>query len=114
MKDILLSMPEFYLYLVFVVALLIAALWTRETGPPVGEPPAAALTTGWGVADAPVAARCNLARAPFPLQLRRDCRPFQDLQATLSASYAAKLEQAFRTIRLGPPAAARPTDQAAG
>jgi hypothetical protein len=117
MKDIILSMPEFCLYLVFVVTLLITALWTRETGPPVGEPRATALTTGRGVGDAPVAARCNRDRAPLrssALPPQRDRRPFRDLQATLSASYAAKLEQAIRTIRVGPPAGARPTDQAAG
>jgi hypothetical protein len=117
MMDILLSMPELYLYLVVVVALLITALWTRETGPPAGESRATALTTGRGVGDAPVAARCNPDRAPLrssALQHPRDRRPFRDLQATLSASYAAKLEQAIRTLRVGPPAGARPTDQAAG
>jgi hypothetical protein len=52
--DIILSMPEFYLYLVFVAVLLITALWTRETGPPVGEPCSTDLmTTGRSVADAP-------------------------------------------------------------
>jgi hypothetical protein len=117
MKDIILSMPEVYLYLVFVVVLLIRALWTREIDPPVGEPRATALTTGRGVGDAPVAARCNLDRAPLrssDLPPQRDRRPFRDLQATLSASYAAKWEQAIRTIRIGAPAGARPTDQAAG
>jgi hypothetical protein len=117
MQDIILSMPAFYLYLVYVAALLITALWTRETDPPVGEPRAAALTTGRGVADAPAAARGNLDRAPLrssAVQPQRDRRPYRDLQATLSASYAARLEQAIRTIRVGPPAGGRPTDQAAG
>jgi nucleotide-binding universal stress UspA family protein len=51
---IILSMPEFYLYLVFVVVLLITALWRRETGLPVGEPCSTDLmTTGRSVADAP-------------------------------------------------------------
>jgi hypothetical protein len=85
MKDIILSMPEFYLYLVFVVPLLITALWRRETGSPVGEPRAAAAL--WSSA----------------LPLQHDRRPFRDLQATLSASYAARLEQVIRTIRVDSP-----------
>jgi hypothetical protein len=117
MKDIILSMPAFYLSMVFVVTLLITVLWARQTGPSDGEPRGTAPTTGWGVGDAPVAARCNLDRARLrrsAWQPQRDRRPFRDLEATLSASYAAKLEQAIRTIRVGPPAGARPTDQAAG
>jgi hypothetical protein len=115
MTDILLSMPEFYLYLVFVMVLLMTALWARETGPPVGEPRATAPTTGRAVGDAPAAARCNLDRAPLrssALPPQRDRRPFRDLEAALSANYAARLEQAVRTIRGSPPAGARPTDQA--
>ena len=46
MKDILLSNSVFYLYLAFVVPALIAALWTRPTGPAVSKPRAAAPTTG--------------------------------------------------------------------
>jgi hypothetical protein len=103
MADIILSMPAVYLYLLTVVALLITGLRTREAGPPVG--------------DAAVAARCHLGRAPLrnaALPPRRDRRPFLKLQATLSARYAARLEQAIRTIRARPPAGARPTDPAAG
>jgi hypothetical protein len=117
MMDIILSMPAFYLYLVFVVALLIKALWTRETGSLVGEPRATALTTGRGVADTSVAARCNLDPVPLPsaaVPPQCDRRLFRDLQATLSASYAAKWEQTIRTIWVGPPAGVRPTDQGAG
>jgi hypothetical protein len=117
MTDILLSMPAFYLYLVYVVALLIAALRSREPGSPVGEPRTTALTTGRSVGVAPVPACCNLDRAPLPGSVLRppdNCRPFQDLQATLSANYAARLEQALRTIRVGPPAEASRTIQAAG
>jgi hypothetical protein len=117
MYDIILTIPVFYLYLVMVVVMLIMALRTRETGPPVGEPRATALRTGRGVADAPLAARCHVDRSPLrssAWQPRRDPRAFPDLQATLSASYAAKWEQAIRTIRVGPPAGAWPTDQAAG
>jgi hypothetical protein len=112
-------MPELYLSinLVIVVALLITALWTRETDPPVGGPRATALTTGRGVADAPEPVRCYLDRNPLrssARQAQRDRRPFRDLEAALSANYTAKLEQAIRTIRVGPPSGARPTDQAAG
>jgi len=116
MKDIILSMPEFYLYLVSVVALLITALWTQTTGSSVGEPRAAAVTAGRSIGDARVAARCSHDRAPLwssALPLQRDHRPFRDLHATISASYAAKLEQVIRTIRVDSPAGARPTDQAA-
>jgi hypothetical protein len=107
MKDILLSMPEFYLYLVFVVTLLIVAVGTRQTDPPVDEPRPAALTSGRGVAEALVAGRGNLDRphwrdSAWPTQ--RDRRLFRDLETTLSANYAARLEQAIRTIRVGPPA----------
>jgi hypothetical protein len=116
MKDIIHSMPELYLYLVFVVVVFITALWRRETDPPVGEPRATARTTGRGVGDVSVAARCildwaSLRSSAVPPQ--RDRRSFHDLQATLSASYAAKLERALRTIRVGPSAGVRPTDQAA-
>ena len=117
MKDIILSMPVVYLYLAFVAVLLLTAIWTRETGPPIGEPRATVLTTGQDVGDAPVAARCHLDRATFrrsALQPQHDRQRFRDLQATLSARYGAMLEQAIRTIRAGPPAAAGPTDQATG
>ena len=107
MKDLSLSMPQVYLLvnLVIVVVLLITALWTQETGPPVGEPRATALLTGRGVTDVPMAARGNLDRNPLrssAWQPQRDLRPFSDLQATLSASYTAKVEQAIRTIRVDP------------
>ena len=117
MLDNILSKPAFYLYLVIVGALLIRALWPRETNPPIGEPRATARTNRRGVGEAWVTARCNLDRAPLwssALPHRRDRRPFRDLQATLSARYAARLEQAIRTIRARPPAGTRPTDQAAG
>jgi hypothetical protein len=106
MKYIIHSMPELYLYVMFVVALLITALWRRETDSPVGEPRATALPTGRGVCDALVVARCNLDLAPLrssTLPPQRDRRPFRDIEATLSASYAAKLEQAIQTIRVDPP-----------
>jgi hypothetical protein len=104
MLDIILSTPVVYVYLVVVMALLIIGLWTREAGPPLGERRALVWTTGRGIADASVAARCNLDPGPFSvLPPRRGRRPFRDLQATLSASYAARLEQAIRTIRVGPP-----------
>ena len=117
MLEIILSMPAVYLYLVIVVALLFTGLRTRETDPPVGGPHATTRMTGRGVGDASLAARCHLDRASLrgpalPPQPGR--RPFRDLQATLSARYAARLEQAIRTIRARPPAEARPTDQAAG
>ena len=117
MLDIILSKPAFYLYLMVVGTLLIRALWPREINPPIGEPRATARPTGRGVGGASVAARCNLDRAPlwssaFPH--RRDRRPFRGLQDTLSARYAAWLEQAIRTIRDHPPTGVRPTDQAAG
>jgi hypothetical protein len=116
MKDIILSMPVFYLYLLFVVVLLITALWTRQTGPLLGESRVTVLTTERDVGDAPVTTRCNLDWAPlrsFAWFHQRDHRSFHDLQATLSASYAAKWEQAIRTIRVGAPPGARSTDQAA-
>jgi hypothetical protein len=103
MLDIILSMPVVYVYLVVVVALLIIGLWTREADPPADEPRATARTTERGVVDASVAARCNLDPAPLAVLPPRDRRLFRELQATLSASYAARLEQAIRTIRVGPP-----------
>jgi hypothetical protein len=104
MLDIILSIPVVYVYLVVVVTLLIIGLWTREADPPVGERRTTARTTGRGVGDASVAACCNLGPAPFSaLPPRRGHRPFRELQATLSASYAARLEQTIRTIRVGPP-----------
>jgi hypothetical protein len=84
MKDILLSSPVFYLYLAFVVVLLIAALWTRQPGPAVGKPRAAA-NDGTGIGGALVAARCNLNRAPWrgpPRNPGATARPFFSLQAT--------------------------------
>jgi hypothetical protein len=110
-------MPELYFFLVCVVALFITALWTRETSPPAGKPRNTARPIGWGVADAPVVECCNHDRAPLrssALQPEHDRRPFQDLRATLSATYAAKLQQALRTIQVGPPAGTPPTDQVAG
>ena len=61
MKDMSLSIPAFYLSmnLVIVVVLFIASLWIRKTDLGVSEPHGPALPTGRGVADAPVAARCN-------------------------------------------------------
>jgi hypothetical protein len=116
MKDILLSMPEFYLYLTVVGTLLIVALWTRQTDTSVGEPRDTAQTTGKGGGDAQVAGGRNPDRAPWRTsswhpQAHR--RLFRDLEATLPARYAARLEQAIRTIRVGPPAGGRPTDQPA-
>ncbi len=118
MNDISLSIPAFYLSmnLVIVVVLFIASRWIRETDRGVGEPHSKALPTERGVADAPVAAGCNRDRAPWQSsawQPQRDRRPFRDLQATLSANYAARVERAIQTIRIGAPAGTRPTDQAA-
>ena len=117
MKDIILAMPEFYLYLMFVVMSVIMALWTRQAGPPVAEPRATAPTMGrvsatsrWQYVAASTGPPCGVA----PCSPSATARPFADLEATLRASYSAMLEQAIRTIRLGPPAGARPTDQAAG
>jgi hypothetical protein len=103
MKDIILSMPASYLYLAFVVALLIMALWAREPGAPAGNPRGTTLATGRGLDDARVAAQGNHDRTPlwgsaWPSQ--RDGRPFRDLEATLSASYVVRFEQAIRTIRV--------------
>ena len=104
------------IHLAIVVALLIRALRIRETDPPVGQPCGTARPAEEG-AGSPVAARCRHDRAPLPnsaLELPPDRRPFHDLQATLSASYTARLEQAIRTIQVGTPARTRPTDEAAG
>jgi hypothetical protein len=117
MKDVILSTPGLYLYLALVGVFLLMALWPRETGPPVGDTTRTALETERGGCDAPVAARHHLDRAPFrnsAWQPQRDRRPFRDLQTTLSANYAARVERAIQTIRIGAPAGARPTDQAAG
>jgi hypothetical protein len=118
MNDISLSILAFYLSmnLVIVVVLFIASLWIRETDLGVGEPHGKALPTGRGVGDAPAAAGCNRDRAPWrssAWQPQRDRRPFRDLQATFSASYAAKVERAIRTIRTGTPAGSRPNARAA-
>src|SRR5262249_20137391 len=96
--------------------LFIASLWIRKTDLGVSEPHGPALPTGRGVADAPpVTAHCKGSRASWrssAWQPQRDRRHFRDLQATLSASYAAGVERAIQTIRIGAPAGARPTDQA--
>jgi hypothetical protein len=104
MMEIILATPVFHFYLLFVVVLLATALWTRETGRPVGEPRGPARTTGLD----------RILLRSSALQPQRDRRPFRDLQAALSASYAGKLQQAIRTIRIGPPAGARRTDEATG
>jgi hypothetical protein len=116
MNDIILSLPELYLYPVFLVILLVTALLARETDPPVGEPHGTTPPTGRGVGDAPVAAGCNRDRAPLPGSIGHPGGthgPFRDLEATLSVTYAARLEQALRTIRGNRLPGARPTDQAA-
>jgi hypothetical protein len=103
MQDFILSTPGLYLYLMLVVVLLIAALWTRESDPPVGEPRATALTAGRGVGDVPSGARYTLDRVHLRhsgLPTQRGGRAFRNIEATLSASYAARLEQAIRTIRI--------------
>jgi hypothetical protein len=85
MKDAILSTPGLYLYLLLVVTFLVAAFWKREAPPPVREARATALTSRWR----------HVGRANGP----RTAGPFCDLQTTLSASYAARLEEAIRTIR---------------
>ena len=85
------------------MVVFITALWRRQTGPLVSKPRATALTTGRGVGDAPLAARYNLDRTSLrssAMPPQRDRQPFRDLQAALTASYAARLEQAIRTIRV--------------
>jgi len=117
MKDIFLSIPGVYVYLALVVTFLIAALWPRESLSAVGTPGRRVLRTGWDAGDDAVAAWRNIDRAPLPgfaWQPQRDRRHFRDLQAALSASYTARVERAIQTIRIGGPAGARPTDQAAG
>jgi hypothetical protein len=117
MNDIFLSMPVLCPYLVFLVALLFAALWARETSPPAGEFRGTVQTTGRGVGDAVMATGCDLDFSPLrgpTLQPQHDHGPFRDLQAALSASYAARSEQALRSIRSGAPAGARPTGKVAG
>jgi hypothetical protein len=115
MNEIILSIPELYYYLAYLIALLVMALWTRESDPPVGGPRTAAQKSLQGVRDSPVASRCNLERVPLrssAVQRRHGPRPLRDLEAALSASYASKLEQALRTIRINHSAKARPTDRA--
>ena len=117
MNHIILAMSPFYLYLMFVVVLLITALWTRESDPPASKRRAADLTIARGVGDTRVAVLCNLDQLPSRSSAWRPQRgrhPFGDLEARVSASYAARLEQTIRTIRVAPRAGARPTDQAAG
>ena len=107
-------MPDTFslsMILVLIVALVVAALLTRDTG----EPGAAAPMTARGFADAAAAARCKLDGSLLrssAWQAQRDCGPFKDVEAALSASYAARFEQAIRTIRVGPPGEWGPTDQA--
>jgi hypothetical protein len=107
MKDLIFSLPELHCYLALVVALFATALWTRGTGPTGGE---------LCIADAEQAARCNLDPASLwrSVVQCQDDQPFRDLEAALSARYAAKLEQAFRSIVFFPRAGARPTDRAGG
>jgi hypothetical protein len=112
-------MPELYLSIMLAIVgvLLITALLTRETDPPAGDPRDAALRAGPDAGGSPAAAWCDLDRNALRNSARqapRGNRPFRDLEAALSASYAARLEQAVRRIRIGPSAGARPTDQAAG
>jgi hypothetical protein len=101
MLSILLSMPEFYLYLAFLMTLLTTALWTGESDPPADEPRVRALKAR-GIADIRGAVRGSRDPAPLPssaLLPERERRPFRDLQATLLASCAVRSEQAQRTIR---------------
>src|SRR5436309_610420 len=100
MMSILLSMPLLYLYLVYVGALLIIALWTREKGPRPGAPRPTALAVAGQVVNGP----------PVPTQFgsnrlgsrerafSRDCArgPFRDFPSALSADYAFRLDQAIR------------------
>jgi hypothetical protein len=119
MKDISLLIPAFYfsVNLVIVGVLFIASLWIRKTDLGVGEPSDPVLPTGEGVADPPpVAAHGNRNWASWRSSTwhpQRYRRPFHDLQATLSASYAARVERAIQTIRIGALAGTRPTARAA-
>ena len=105
-------MPDIFFFWfvpVIIVATIVAALFTRDTG----KPCAAASMTAQGFADAAAAACCKLDANRLwnsAWQTRRDCGPFNDLETALSASYAARFEQAIRTIQVGPPVAWRPTE----
>jgi hypothetical protein len=109
MMDIILSKPLVYCYLVFVGVLLITALWPRETGLAVGEPRAAAPTP---VPSSATHRWQHVAISSGPPCGAPPCSPgatdrlFSDLQATLYASYAVRLELAIRTIRGDPPVGA--------
>ena len=102
-------MPDpFYvsIYVVIVVPLFVAALWTRDGG----EHRADAAMTLRAFADAATAASSNLDGNPLrssAWQAPRDRGAFQDLEAALCASYAARFDQGIRTIRAGPPGSRR-------
>jgi hypothetical protein len=103
MMDILLSMPAFYVYLVFVGPLLITALLTRESGPPVGEPRPTARTAGQGLHAPPSAARFSSNRVGVrerALPRGPASGPYRGLHAALSADYASKVDQAITRVRL--------------
>jgi hypothetical protein len=81
MKDILLSLPLMHFYLVLLVVLLIGALWPRDSG---------------GLCRvAPLTVRQRFDGPSRPIKC-----PFTGLQASLSASYATRVERAIRTIRV--------------
>jgi hypothetical protein len=106
MTGIILSNPGFYVCLALIWLWLLAAVCTRPGGPAAGGPRAPAPTAGRA---APAPRRRHAAawnRPPYgvpPCGPAPTARLFRDLQASLSAGYAAKLEQAIRTIRAGPP-----------
>ena len=112
MIDILLSTPGFYFYLAFVLILLLPSLLTRQTDPPLGEPRATALTTGRMPAmlrRQPVATWTEIPCGGALRTSSATARPFPDVEDTISARYAARLEPAIRKIRIGPFAWAWPT-----
>ena len=106
MTGIILSNPGFCVCLALIWLWLLAAVCTRPSGPPVGGPRAPAPTAGRA---SPTHRQQYAAAWTGPPGGVPPCGPgptarvFRDLQATLSAGYAATVEQAIRTIRLGPP-----------
>ena len=95
MCDVIFSMPAIYVYLGCLLVLLITALLSRPADPPGGTPRATAPTPPPQHDADPT----GLSGGIPPRSPSGTARPFSDLQSTLSASYAARLEKAIRTIR---------------